>query len=58
MKKTERNDLDKDTRVIHRKECKGYVEFLQEPTKKGGKRAAGKGKQPVTKRTQSQVVKL
>ena len=32
------------------------AEILQEPTKKGSKRAAGKGKQPTTKRTQSQVV--
>ena len=52
------NDLDKDTRAIHRKECKGCAEFLQEPTRKGGKRAVGKGKQPATKRTQSQIVQL
>ena len=52
------DDLDKDTRVIHRKECKGCAELLQEPTRKGGKRTAGKGKQPVTKKTQSQVAQL
>ena len=57
-KKRRGDDLDEDTRSIHRKKCKGCAEFLQEPTKKGGKREAGKGKQPATKRTQSQVVKL
>ncbi len=50
-------DLDEETRAIHSKECKDCAEILQEPTRKGGKRAAGKGKQPTTKRTQSQVVK-
>jgi hypothetical protein len=51
------DDLDEETWAIHSKECKGCAEILQEPTKKGGKRTAGKGKQPTTKRTQSQVVK-
>ena len=51
------DDLDKDTRAIHRKEWKGCAEFLQEPTKKGGKRAEGKGKRSTTKRIQTQVVK-
>jgi hypothetical protein len=51
------NDLDEELRAMHSKECKGCAEILQEPIKKGGKRAAGKGKQPTTKRTQSQVVK-
>ena len=51
------NDLDEETRAMHSKECKGYGEILQEPTKKGGKRAAGKGKQPMTKRTQAHPVK-
>ena len=41
---------------MHSKECKGCAEILQEPTKKGSKRSVGKGKQPTTKRTQSQVV--
>jgi hypothetical protein len=50
------DDLDEDTRAMHSKECKGCVEILQVPTKKGAKRALGKGKQPTTKRTQSQVV--
>ena len=47
------NDLDEETRVMHSKECKGCAEILQEPTKKGSKRAVGKGKQPTTKRIQS-----
>ncbi len=51
------DDLDEETRATHSKECKGCAKILQEPTKKGGKRAVGKGKQPTTKRTQSQVVK-
>ena len=42
---------------MHSKECKGCAEILQEPTKKGGKRAVGKGKQPMTKRTQAHTVK-
>ncbi len=46
------DDLDKETRTIHSKECKG----CSEPTKKGSKWATGKEKQPTTKRTQSQVV--
>ena len=49
------DDLDEETRAIHSKECKGCAEILQEPTKKDSKRAVGKGKQPTTKRTQSQV---
>jgi hypothetical protein len=40
---------------MHSKECKGCAEILQEPTKKGKKRAVGKGKQPTTKRIQTQV---
>jgi hypothetical protein len=51
------DDLDEETWDIHNKECKGCAEILQEPTKKGGKRTSGKGKQPTTKRTQTQVVK-
>ncbi len=50
------DDLDEETWVIHSKECKDCSEILQEPTKKGGKRTSGKGKQPITKRTQSQVM--
>ena len=50
------DDLDEETRAMHSKECKGCAEILQEPTKKGSKWAEGKGKQPTTKRTQSQVV--
>ena len=50
------DDLDEETRAMHCKVCKGCAEILQEPTKKDSKRAAGKGKQPTTKRTQSQVV--
>ncbi len=50
------DDLDEETRSMHNKECKGYDEILQEPTKKDSKRAVGQGKQPTTKRTQSQVV--
>ena len=50
------DDLDEETRAMHSKECKGCAETLQEPTKKGSKRTVGKGKQPPTKRTQSQVV--
>jgi hypothetical protein len=49
------DDLDEETRVMHSKKCKGCDEILQEPTKKDGKRAVGKEKQPTTKRTQSQV---
>jgi hypothetical protein len=49
------DDLDEEMRVMHSEECKGCVEILQEPTKKGNKRTSGKGKQPTTKRTQSQV---
>jgi len=49
------DDLDEETRDIHTKECKGCTEILHEPTTKGNKRAGGKGKQPTTKRTQSQV---
>jgi hypothetical protein len=37
------DDLDEETWVIHSKECKGWAEILQEPTKKDGKRTAGKG---------------
>jgi hypothetical protein len=40
---------------MYSEECKGCDEILQEPTKKGNKRTVGKGKQPTTKRTQSQV---
>jgi hypothetical protein len=50
-------DLDKETRTTLSKECKGCAEIFQEPVKTGGKRAAGKGKQPMTKSMQTQVVK-
>ncbi len=49
------DDLDEETRAMHSKECKGCVEILQEPTKKGKKRTVGKGKQPATKKIQTQV---
>ena len=41
------DDLDEETRAMHSKECKGCAEILQE--------AVGKGKQPTTKRIQTQV---
>jgi hypothetical protein len=50
------DDLDKETRVTHTKECKGCDETFQKPTKTGGKRTMGKGKQPTTKRVHMQVV--
>ncbi len=46
------DDLDEETRAMHSKECKGCFET----TKKDSKRAVGKGKQPTTKGTQSQVL--
>jgi hypothetical protein len=49
------DDLDEETRSMHIKECKGCAEILQEPTIKGKKRKAGKGKQPVTKKIQAQI---
>ncbi len=49
------DDLDEETRAMHSKECKGCSE-QGKPTKKDSKRAVGKGKQPTTKGTQSQVV--
>ncbi len=48
-------DLDEETKTTLSKECKGCAEIFQEPTKTGGKRIAGKGKQPTTKRIQTQV---
>ena len=44
------DDLDKETRAMHSRGCKGCAEMLQEPTKKGKKRTEGKGKQPETQR--------
>jgi len=58
VKSGEGTTSDKDTRTDHSKECKGCVEFLQKPTRKDGKRAVGKAKQPATKKTQSQVAQL
>ena len=55
-KQRRRDDLDEETRTTHNKDCKGCAEIFQEPTKTGGKRAAGKGKQPTTKRVHTQVV--
>ena len=44
------DDLDKETRAMHSKECKGCADMLQEPTKRSKKRTEGKGKQPATRR--------
>ena len=49
-------DLEEETRVTLRKECKGCPEIFQEPIKTGGKRTRGKGNKPMTKKTQTQVV--
>ena len=44
------DDLDKETRAMHSKECKGCADMIQEPTKRSKKRTEGKGKQPATRR--------
>ena len=41
------NDLDKETRAMHSRECRGCAKILQEPTIKSKKRSEGKGIQPV-----------
>jgi hypothetical protein len=50
-------DLEEETRVTLIKECKGCAEIFQEPIKTGGKRTRGKENKPMTKKTQTQVVK-
>ena len=50
-------DLEEETRATLSKECKGCAEIFQEPIKTGGKRTRGKGSKPMTKKTQTQVVK-
>ena len=50
-------DLEEETRATLSKECKGCAEIFQEPIKTGGKRTRGKGNKPMTKKTQTQVVK-
>ena len=50
-------DLDKETRVTLSEKCKGCDEIFQEHIKTGGKRTRGKGNKPMTKETQTPVVR-